>query len=153
MPKRAEPGRPETAFQPPSAARGVATAPGPGTLFTFLYGVFAVGATSRSVVQWITKAEHAPFAYALSSLAACVYLIGFALLLRWGHPGSRPAMRVLCLIELAGVLVVGTLSLARPDLFPDSTVWSYYGVGYLLLPAILPIMVLRWLRRTDHASA
>lgn len=121
---------------------------GPGRLFTLLYGVFAVGATSRSAVQLLTRASHAPLAYGLSALAACVYVVGFVLLLRWGHPGSRRAMRVLCLVELTGVLVVGTLSLLRPDLFPDATVWSRYGTGYLLLPAILPVLVLRWLRRT-----
>ncbi len=147
----ADPGIPSSA-DPPPQRRGIGAATGPGTLFTLLYGVFAVGATSRSVVQWLTKASHAPLAYALSSLAACVYVAGFLLLLRWGHPGSRRAMRVLCQIELAGVGVIGTLSVLRPDLFPDATVWSRYGLGYLLLPAILPVMVLRWLRRTEAAA-
>lgn len=123
-------------------------APGPGRLFTLLYGVFAVGATSRSLVQLLTRAEEAPVAYGLSAFAACVYVVGFVLLLRWGHPGSRRAMRVLCLVELTGVLVVGTLSVLRRDLFPDATVWSNFGLGYLFLPAVLPILVLRWLRRT-----
>lgn len=148
----ADPGPPSSAHPPPQR-RGVAAATGPGTLFTLLYGVFAVGATSRSVVQWLTKASHAPLAYALSSLAACVYVAGFLLLLRWGHPGSRRAMRVLCQVELTGVVVIGTLSVLRPDLFPDATVWSTYGLGYLLLPAILPVMVLRWLRRTEAAAS
>ncbi|GAB95213.1 hypothetical protein BJY21_002652 [Kineosphaera limosa] len=121
---------------------------GPGRLFTLLYGIFAVGATSRSAVQLIERASHAPVAYGLSALAALVYVVGFVLLLRWGHPGSRRAMRVLCLVELTGVLVVGTLSVARTDLFPDATVWSNFGMGYLFLPAILPILVLRWLKRT-----
>lgn len=125
---------------------------GPGRLFTLLYGVFAVGATSRSLVQLMTRASHAPLAYALSALAACVYVVGFVLLLRWGHPGSRRGMRVLCLVELTGVLVIGTLSVLRRDLFPDSTVWSSYGMGYLFLPALLPLLVLRWLRRTEPTA-
>ena len=74
------------------------------------------------------------------------------LLLRWGHPGSRQAMRILCIVELIGVLVIGTFSLLRPELFPDSTVWSDYGMGYLFLPAILPILVLRWLARTKPTA-
>lgn len=132
-----------------SEARGVATpAAGPGRFFTLLYGIFAVGATSRAAVELFTKFDEAPFSYTLSALAAAVYVVGFILLLRWGHPGSRGAMRILCLVELTGVLVVGTLSLIRPDLFPQASVWSYYGVGYLLLPALLPIFVLRWLART-----
>ncbi len=129
----------------------VATA-GPGRLFTLLYGVFAVGATSRSAVQLLTRASHAPVAYGLSAFASCVYVVGFVLLLRWGHPGSRWAMRVLCLVELTGVLVIGTLSVVRRDLFPDATVWSNYGMGYLFLPAALPVLVLRWLRRTEGAD-
>lgn len=126
---------------------------GPGRLFTLLYGVFAVGATSRAAVQLVERASYAPVAYGLSAVSALVYVVGFVLLLRWGHPGSRRAMRVLCSIELAGVVVVGTLSLVRQDLFPDATVWSDYGIGYLLLPAILPILVLRWLHRTEPSHA
>lgn len=125
---------------------------GPGRLFTLLYGIFAVGATSRSAVQLLERASHAPVAYGLSALSAAIYVVGFVLLLRWGHPGSRRAMRVLCLVELTGVLVIGTLSIVRQDLFPDSTVWSDYGIGYLFLPAILPILVLRWLSRTAPAD-
>lgn len=125
---------------------------GPGRLFTLLYGIFAVGATSRSAVQLIERASHAPVAYGLSALSALIYVVGFVLLLRWGHPGSRQAMRILCIVELIGVLVIGTFSLLRPELFPDSTVWSDYGMGYLFLPAILPILVLRWLARTKPTA-
>ena len=127
----------------------ISTPSGPGRLFTLLYGIFAVGATSRSAVQLIERASYAPVAYGLSALSALVYVIGFGLLLRWGHPGSRRAMRILCMVELTGVIVVGTLSILRPDLFPDATVWSDFGIGYLFLPAILPILVLRWLARTE----
>ena len=66
---------------------------GPGRLFTLLYGIFAVGATSRSAVQLIERASHAPVAYGLSAVSALIYVVGFVLLLRWGHPGSRRAMR------------------------------------------------------------
>ncbi|MBK7721933.1 MAG: hypothetical protein IPI32_06830 [Austwickia sp.] len=138
---------------PSGMPRGVGDSLGPGRLFTLLYGVFAVGATSRSLVQLLTRASHAPLAYGLSAFAACVYVVGFVLLLRWGHPGSRSAMRVLCLVELTGVLVIGTLSVLRRDLFPDATVWSNFGMGYLFLPALLPLAVLRWLRRTDPRAA
>ena len=129
------------------------TPPGPGRLFTLLYGIFAVGATSRAAVELAMKFSEAPFAYTLSAVSALVYVVGFVLLLRWGHPGSRRAMRVLCLVELTGVLVVGTLSLVRQDLFPHASVWSSYGAGYLLIPVILPILVLRWLRRTRAVGA
>ena len=125
---------------------------GPGRLFTLLYGVFAVGATSRSVHQLVTRASEAPLAYTLSAVAALVYVVAFVLLLRWGHPGSRRALRIVCLVELTGVIVVGALSVLAPELFPRTTVWSYFGAGYLLLPAVLPILVLRWLARTSPAE-
>lgn len=129
-----------------------ATPPGPGRLFTLLYGIFAVGATSRATLELVTKFGEAPFAYTLSAVSAAIYVVAFVLLLRWGHPGSRRALRVVCLVELVGVLVVGTLSVLRPELFPQATVWSYYGAGYLLIPVILPVLVLRWLSRTNEAD-
>jgi len=140
----------ESSSGPALESRGIATpATGPGRFFTLLYGIFAVGATSRAAVELATKFSEAPVAYSLSAFSAAVYVVGFVLLLRWGHRGSREAMRVLCIIELIGVVVVGTLSLLVPEWFPQASVWSYYGVGYLLLPAILPVLVLRWLRRTE----
>jgi hypothetical protein len=50
--------------------------------------------------------------------------------------------------ELAGVLVVGLLSLVDGDLFPDQTVWSDFGAGYGYVPLVLPFVGLWWLRRT-----
>ena len=50
-------------------------------------------------------------------------------------------------IELVGVLVVGTLSLVDPAAFPDETVWSGYGRGYLFIPLVLPVLGLLVLRR------
>lgn len=126
---------------------------GPGRVFLLAYAIFAIGATARSASQILTRFEHAPLAFSLSAFAALVYVTGFVLLLNWGHPGSRRAMRWLCLLELTGVIVIGTLSLLRRDLFPETTVWSYYGMGYLFLPVVVPIAVLNWLRRTNQVAA
>ena len=52
-----------------------------------------------------------------------------------------------CLFELAGVLIVGTLSLVEDDWFPRATVWSDFGIGYGFLPLVLPIAGLLWLSR------
>ena len=49
-------------------------------------------------------------------------------------------------VELVGVLVVGTLSLADPAAFPDETVWSAYGRGYYFVPLVLPVLGLLLLR-------
>jgi hypothetical protein len=53
-----------------------------------------------------------------------------------------------CGIELAGVLAIGTFSVVEPTAFPDETVWSSYGRGYLFVPLVLPVLGLLWLRRT-----
>ena len=50
------------------------TRSGAGRVLVAVYGVFALAATARSLVQLFTKADEAPLAYALSALAAVVYI-------------------------------------------------------------------------------
>lgn len=126
--------------------------PGPSRVFLLLYAIFAIGAGARSAVQLLTRASHAPLAYALSALAAVVYTAGLVILARWGHSADRRALWTLCVVEVAGVLSVGALSLLRPDLFPDATVWSHFGRGYLFIPAVLPLLVMFWLSRQPAAG-
>ena len=120
---------------------------GPGRVLLSVYGLFAVAATSRAAVQLATKFHEAPVAYLLSAVAAVIYVVATIALAR-STPTSRRVALVACSIELAGVLVVGTLSLLDSDLFPDETVWSGYGSGYGFVPLVLPILGLLWLRRT-----
>jgi hypothetical protein len=56
---------------------------------------------------------------------------------------------VAVMVELVGVLGIGTLSLLRPEDFPDPTVWSDFGIGYGFVPVILPILGLLWIRRAS----
>ena len=49
------------------------TSTGLGRALVAVYGVFALAATARSLVQLATKADEAPLAYALSAVAALVY--------------------------------------------------------------------------------
>jgi cytochrome bd-type quinol oxidase subunit 2 len=119
---------------------------GPGRVLLSVYGLFAVAATSRAVVQLATKFHEAPAAYLLSAAAAVIYVIATIALAR-STPASRRVALVACSVELAGVLVVGTLSLLDPDLFPDQTVWSGFGSGYGFVPLVLPVLGLLWLRR------
>ncbi|MDP2775394.1 MAG: hypothetical protein Q8O61_17710 [Nocardioides sp.] len=125
---------------------------GAGRLLVFVYGVFAVAATGRSVLQLATDAERAPVAYSLSLLAAVVYLVATTCLLLGGRRGWWVAV-LACSLELAGVLVVGVLSYAVTDWFPDKTVWSHFGQGYGYLPLVLPFAGLAWLRHTQPDSA
>jgi hypothetical protein len=118
----------------------VAERPAP-RLLVATYGLFAVAAGARSTVQLATYAGRAPLAYSLSAVAAVTY-ITVSILLRRNSSRARIALRRLCVVELVGVLVVGTLSLLDRAAFPDATVWSGYGVGYGLVPAVLPIIAL-----------
>jgi hypothetical protein len=113
----------------------------PGRLLVGVYALFVVAAGARSLVQIATRFSVAPLAYALSGVAALVYLTGTVLLRR-----AHRAARVVACAELAGVLVVGTLSLVVPSWFPDATVWSAYGMGYGFVPLLLPVCALWWLR-------
>jgi cytochrome bd-type quinol oxidase subunit 2 len=115
-----------------------------GRVLILVYGIFAVAATARAGVQLITKADEAPLAYALSAVAGLVYVLATVAL---GHNGRR--MRrvgwTAVVFELVGVATVGTLSLVRPELFPDDTVWSGFGSGYGYVPAVLPVLGIAWL--------
>ncbi|MGW6546120.1 hypothetical protein ACWGBH_25205 [Streptomyces massasporeus] len=118
---------------------------GPGTLLVWLYGVMVVGAVSRSVYQIATEFDRAPLAYALSALAGVVYGFITYTLVRGGETARRVALAC-CVAELVGVLTVGTWTLVEPSAFPDATVWSDFGMGYLFIPVILPVSAIYWLR-------
>lgn len=116
-----------------------------------VYGVLALAATGRSVVQIGTRFEEAPLAYLLSAIAAVVYILATVSLVRRGAAWFRVAVATIS-FELVGVLLVGSLSLVDPILFPDDTVWSYFGMGYLFVPLVLPVLGLVWLRRRAFTS-
>ncbi|WP_405391913.1 hypothetical protein OG596_31195 [Streptomyces sp. NBC_01102] len=119
---------------------------GPGRVLVWFYGVFTVAAASRSTVEMIMDFGKAPLAYVLSAAAALVYGFITYSLVRGGEKARRAAL-VCCAAELAGVLVVGAWTLAEPSAFPDATVWSDFGMGYLFIPVILPVTGMIWLRR------
>ncbi|MFI9806890.1 hypothetical protein ACIHEJ_21455 [Streptomyces sp. NPDC052301] len=119
---------------------------GPGMLLVWFYGVMVVGAVSRSAYEISTDFQRAPLAYALSAVAGVVYGFITYTLIRGGETARRAAL-VCCAAELAGVLLVGTWTLIDRSAFPDSTVWSYYGAGYVFIPVLLPVSAMYWLRR------
>nr|WP_143193282.1 hypothetical protein [Saccharothrix sp. CB00851] len=114
-----------------------------------VYGIFALAATSRSAVQIATRFDQAPLAYALSAFAAVVYILATVAL---AGTVPRPIAYLACGVELAGVLIIGAASLAFPDAFPDATVWSDFGGGYLFIPLVLPVLGLLWLRHTGRGQ-
>ncbi|MGY3200599.1 hypothetical protein [Streptomyces sp. TE5632] len=123
---------------------------GPGLLLVWLYGVMVVGAVSRSAYQIATEFDRAPLAYSLSAIAGVVYGFITYTLVRGGETARRAAL-VCCAAELVGVLTVGTWTLADPSAFPDATVWSDYGMGYLFIPVLLPLTAMYWLRKARTA--
>ncbi|MBX3091086.1 MAG: hypothetical protein KF801_01075 [Cryobacterium sp.] len=117
---------------------------GVGSVLIAVYGVLALAATGRSVVQIMSNFHHAPIAYLLSALSAIVYIVATIALLRRSLRWYIVAW-VTISFELAGVLVVGFLSIFDPQLFPSDTVWSLFGRGYLFVPLVLPALGMVWL--------
>jgi hypothetical protein len=128
---------------------------GVGRLLIVVYAILALAATGRSAFQIISRFDEAPLAYSLSALSAVVYILATVALVAPGPTWYRIAWITIS-FELLGVLVVGTISVAAPELlglssidpFGDqSTVWSAYGLGYLLIPLVLPVLGMLWLYR------
>ncbi len=126
------------------------TAQGFGRVLVAVYAVFAIAATARSAVQIATRYDEAPLAYLLSAFAGLVYVVA-TIALALGHNTTRRIAYVAILIELAGVLCVGTLSIVEQSWFPDATVWSDFGQGYGYVPLALPFVGLWWLRHTSRS--
>ncbi|MEU0316985.1 hypothetical protein [Nocardioides sp. NPDC006273] len=122
------------------------TRSGPHLVLLTVYAIFALAAGARSLVQIFTRFDEAPIAYTLSVVAAATYVAGWFAIRRAAN-GSAGFAKIMLWIELAGVVVVGALSLAVPSWFPDASVWSRFGSGYGFVPALLPILGLLWLWR------
>ena len=133
---------------------------GIGRVLVIVYGIMALAALGRSFVQIAEKFDEAPLAYTLSAASALVYIVATLALVFAGSRAWYLVAWIAICFELAGVLVVGTLSFALPDLFAHPTVWSWFGLGYVFVPLVLPFFGLWWLvthppvgERTADAAA
>ena len=133
---------------------------GIGRVLVIVYAIMALAATGRSFVQIAERFHEAPLAYTLSAASALVYIVATLALVFAGSIIWYRIAWVAISFELAGVLIVGTLSVALPDLFQHPTVWSLYGYGYLFIPLVLPFFGMWWLvthrpvtASTDAAAA
>jgi hypothetical protein len=113
-----------------------------------VYGVLAIAATARALFQVTTKLQEAPVAYLLSLVAALIYVVATVALAKDWRTVAWWAVS----IEMAGVLVVGVLTLVDVGDFPDATVWSGFGQGYGYVPLVLPFVGLLWLWRTGRVT-
>lgn len=125
---------------------------GPGRLLIAVYAIFAISATARAGYQILTKFSEAPLAYLLSAFAALVYVVATVSLAKSGRTWFNVSLAAV-LVELAGVLVVGALSVFDPIQFPHETVWSLFGRGYGFVPLVLPVLGLVWLYRRRPRGA
>lgn len=119
---------------------------GLGRVIIAVYGILALAATVRAVYQIVSKFDEAPEAYVLSLISGLIYFVA-----TFSLSSAKPHAWLVSLwavsIELAGVLVVGTLSLTHPEIFAHPSVWSGFGEGYGYIPLVLPIVGLWWLYR------
>ena len=131
---------------------------GPGRMLVAVYGLFALAATGRSIMQIAQTWPHAPLPYWLSAVAAVVYCVATVALARGDRTSVRIALATIS-FELFGVIAVGIWSYADKAAFVaagnagDTTVWSKFGQGYGYVPLILPILGLLWLRRAGRSQA
>lgn len=123
-----------------------------GRALIAVYAVLALAATGRSFVQIVREFDEAPLAYTLSAVSALVYIVATVALIGRGSLWRKIAL-VAIGFELVGVIVVGTLSLAVPQLFAHPSVWSWFGMGYLFIPLFLPIVGLWWVRKGSRSKA
>ena len=118
---------------------------GIGRVLVIVYAIMALAATGRSFVQIVRDFEAAPLAYTLSALSALVYILATLALVFAGSRSWYRVAWVAIVFELVGVLVVGALTFVLPALFAHPTVWSWFGMGYLFVPLVLPFFGLWWL--------
>lgn len=112
------------------------------------YAVLALAAIGRSTYQIATKFGDAPLAYSVSALSAVLYLlIAIAL---W--KGKERLALIGTSVELAGVIIVGTLGYVESSWWPDETVWTGYGSAYGWVPLVLPVLALWALLRSRRST-
>lgn len=115
-----------------------------GQILAISYPLLALSAGARSVYQLFFKPGVTDyFPPSLSAIAAFIYLVAtvaFVIRKPWAWWVSVGALS----FEMAGVLLVGTLSLLMPEVI-GRTVWHEFGIDYGFLPLIQPVLGLVWL--------
>ncbi|MCC6628787.1 MAG: hypothetical protein IT340_15455, partial [Chloroflexi bacterium] len=115
-----------------------------GFILAISYPVLALSTGVRAGYQLLVRRDldYTLPAY-LSLVAAGCYLlaaIGFAYRRRWAWRLSV----VMLAFETVMVLLIGSLSLAQPDLI-GRTVWRHFGADYGYFPLVQPLLGLIWL--------
>jgi hypothetical protein len=100
---------------------------------TALYAFWALAVCSRVGWQYVTRiGNHVPTH--LSAITGILYIM----IAYWAWQGRSKSLQWGLVIELIGVVVVGTYERFFP--FGYATAWSQYGAGYLYMPLLLPLV-------------
>lgn len=120
---------------------------GSGRALIAVYAIFALAATVRSLYQLLTNFNSSPVNYSLSVVSGIVYIVATISLAKSSKRAAKVA-RFTVTFELVGVILVGLYSLIFPVAnIKLTSVWSYFGMYYLFIPLVLPILGLLWLRK------
>lgn len=117
----------------------------------FFYGLWAVAALGRAVYQYVVRQPADLTPTHISTFVGVLYVV-IIIGLRQRSGRMWWLTFGLLLVELAGVVVVGTIDRFWHP-FPYASVWSGYGVGYFYMPLIMPIVGLVWMLRDRFAAA
>jgi hypothetical protein len=124
---------------------------GASDVLAFFYGLWAFSALGRSSWEYLFKQNVPTYVPAhLSTFVGVLYIL-IVVGLRKRAPHWWRVTLALLIVELAGVLIVGTIDVIQP--FPYATVWSKYGIGYFFMPLALPIAGLIWMLRKETRAA
>jgi hypothetical protein len=116
----------------------------------FGYGLWAVASLGRAAYQYLVRQPENLMPTHISTFVGLLYLL-IIVGLRQSGPHAWWITFSLLLIELVGVLVVGTIDVIwRP--FPYASVWSNFGAGYLFMPLFMPIIGLWWMVKQRFSS-
>src|SRR5262245_5648814 len=135
-----------------SAAVSRRAARGASDVLGFFYGLWAFSALGRSSWEYLFKQNVPTYVPAhLSTFVGALYIL-IIVGLRKRSPRWWWITLGLLTVELAGVLIVGTLDVVW-HLFPYATVWSGYGIGYFFMPLVLPFVGLTYMLRKEMRAA
>ena len=140
----------ETVQQPQAADKR--SSRGASDVLGFFYALWSFSALGRSSWEYLFKQNVATYVPAHLSTFVGVLYIFIIVGLRRRTPRWWRITLALLIVELAGVLIVGTIDVVwRP--FPYATVWSKYGIGYFFMPLVLPFVGLAYLLRKETRAA